>query len=134
MSRELEDIKASISNNLRVSFVSGKFNVIHPGHIRLFRFAREISDYLVVGIFRDGSSDDLVIEEDERLEGVTSNTWVDAAFILREDLTSTIKNLRPDIVVKGTEHETGDNPELAAVKEYGGVVHFASGNTSFSSL
>ncbi|SVC50440.1 uncharacterized protein METZ01_LOCUS303294, partial [marine metagenome] len=49
MSRELEDIKASISNNLRVSFVSGKFNVIHPGHIRLFRFAREISDYLVVG-------------------------------------------------------------------------------------
>ena len=134
MSRELEDIKASISNNLRVSFVSGKFNVIHPGHIRLFRFAREISDYLVVGIFRDGSSDDLVIEEEERLEGVTSNTWVDAAFILREDLTSTIKNLRPDIVVKGTEHETGDNPELAAVKEYGGVVHFASGNTSFSSL
>ena len=134
MPNEVEDIKASISSGLRVSFVSGKFNVIHPGHIRLFRFAREISDYLVVGIFRDGSSNDLVIEEEERLEGVTSNTWVDAAFILREDLTSTIKNLRPDIVVKGTEHETGDNPELAAVEEYGGVVHFASGNTSFSSL
>jgi rfaE bifunctional protein kinase chain/domain len=134
MPHELEDIKASISGGLRVSFVSGKFNVIHPGHIRLFRFAREISDYLVVGIFRDGSSDDLLIEEEERLEGVTTNTWVDAAFILREDITSTIKNLRPDIVVKGTEHKSGDNPELAAVEEYGGVVHFASGNTSFSSL
>lgn len=134
MPHELEDIKTSISGGLKVSFVSGKFNVIHPGHIRLFRFAREISDYLVVGIFGDGSSDDLLIAEEERLEGVTSNTWVDAAFILREDLTSTIKDLKPDIVVKGTEHETGDNPELTAVEEYGGVVHFASGNTSFSSL
>ncbi|HIN75940.1 MAG TPA: ADP-heptose synthase [Rhodospirillales bacterium] len=134
MSRELEDIKASILGGLRVSFVSGKFNVIHPGHIRLFRFAREISDYLVVGIFEDGSSNGLVIAEEERLEGVTSNTWVDAAFILREDLPSTIKQLKPDIVVKGTEHENRDNPELAAVEEYGGVVHFASGNTSFSSL
>jgi len=134
MARELEDIKASISGGLRVSFISGKFNVIHPGHIRLFRFAREISDYLVVGIFEDGSSNGLVIVEEERLEGVTSNTWVDAAFILREDLPSTIKQLKPDIVVKGTEHENGDNPELAAVEEYGGVVHFASGNTSFSSL
>ena len=134
MSRELEDIKASILGGLRVSFVSGKFNVIHPGHIRLFRFAREISDYLVVGIFENGSSDDLVIAKEERLEGVTSNTWVDAAFILREDLPSTIKQLKPDIVVKGTEHENRDNPELAAVEEYGGVVHFASGNTSFSSL
>ncbi len=134
MPRELEDIKASISGGLRVSFVSGKFNVIHPGHIRLFRFAREISDYLVVGIFEDGSSNGLVIAEEERLEGVTSNTWVDAAFILREDLPSTIKQLKPDIVVKGTEHENRDNPELAAVEEYGGVVHFASGNTSFSSL
>ena len=134
MSRELEDIKASILGGLRVSFVSGKFNVIHPGHIRLFRFAREISDYLVVGIFEDGSSNGLVIVEEERLEGVTSNTWVDAAFILREDLPSTIKQLKPDIVVKGTEHENRDNPELAAVEEYGGVVHFASGNTNFSSL
>jgi cytidyltransferase-like protein len=36
-----------------VAFISGKFNVLHPGHLRLFRFAREVSDRLLVGVYGD---------------------------------------------------------------------------------
>ena len=34
----------------RVVFVSGNFNIVHPGHLRLLRFAKECGDYLVVGV------------------------------------------------------------------------------------
>jgi len=38
------------SLNKRIIFVSGNFNIIHPGHLRLLRFAKECGDYLVVGV------------------------------------------------------------------------------------
>ena len=34
-------------------FISGNFNILHPGHIRLFKFAKEIGAYLIVGVFCD---------------------------------------------------------------------------------
>ena len=34
-------------------FVSGHFNVLHPGHLRLFRFAKECGDILIVGVESD---------------------------------------------------------------------------------
>ena len=34
-------------------FVSGNFNVLHPGHLRLFRFARELGGRLIVGVQSD---------------------------------------------------------------------------------
>ncbi len=133
-SRSLEQVKQSVSEKGKVAFVSGKFNVVHPGHLRLFRFAREISDHLIVGVYSDGSVDDLLLPETDRLEGVLSNYWVDDAFILRQDLPDTIMRLQPEIVVKGKEHENIYNSELMAVQEYGGVVHFVSGDTRFSSV
>ena len=34
-------------------FVSGHFNVIHPGHLRLLRFAKECGNRLVVAVESD---------------------------------------------------------------------------------
>ena len=36
-------------NKLTTVLVSGHFNVLHPGHIRLLRFAKESGDDLVYG-------------------------------------------------------------------------------------
>ena len=130
----LNDVKTIIADKGCVSFITGKFNVIHPGHLRLFRFAREISDYLVVGVYPDGYVDDLLLPEKDRIEGVRSNQWVDAAFILKEDLVDAVRKLQPNIIVKGKEHEYGDNPEQEVVSEYGGVLRFASGDSRFTSL
>ncbi|SVE09357.1 uncharacterized protein METZ01_LOCUS462211, partial [marine metagenome] len=124
----LEQIKDWVADRGKIAFVSGKFNVIHPGHLRLLRFAREISDCLVVGIYPDGYVDGLFLSEKDRLEGIQSNNWVDAAFILEESPETAISVLRPDVVVKGKEYEFGDNPETEAVKQYGGIVRFVSGD------
>lgn len=116
-------------------FVSGSFNVLHPGHLRLLRFAKECGDQLLVGVFSDRIGGNAAhVPEHLRLEGLLSISWVDEALIVDEPVEDVIARLRPDIVVKGKEHELRFNPELAVVEEYGGQLLFSSGETVFSSL
>ena len=120
---------------LKTVFVSGSFNVLHPGHVRLLRFARECGDRLIVAVQSDHLAGNAAhVHEHLRLEGVQSIGWVDEAFIVDEPVTALIARLRPDIVVKGKEHELRLNTELAVLEQYGGTLVFSSGETIFSSL
>lgn len=115
--------------------VTGAFNVLHPGHIRLLRFARECGDHLTVAVHSDKTSTQPIhVDEKLRLDGVLSNTYVDEAFLTDEGAEALVKRLKPDVLVKGREHEDKQNPEEVWLKEYGGELLFASGETSFSSL
>jgi rfaE bifunctional protein kinase chain/domain len=119
----------------RLVFVSGIFNVVHPGHLRLLRFARACGERLVVAVYSDRIAGSAAhVPEHLRLEGVQSNSWVDEAFLMDEPVTEVIARLRPDIVVKGKEHESGFNPELQVLAQYGGRLLFSSGETVFSSV
>ena len=122
----------------RTVFVSGKFEVLHPGHLRLFRFARELGDRLIVGVLSDRlaeqETDSHLVPEDLRLEGVRSNSGVDEAIFIDKPIEKVIDEIRPDYVVKGKEHENSFNVELDAVKQYGGRLVFSSGEVVFSSL
>jgi rfaE bifunctional protein kinase chain/domain len=116
-------------------FVSGSFNILHPGHLRLLRTAKDHGDRLIVAV----ESDCILgfkapLPENLRLEGVQSHGLVDEAFIFDEPIANLIARLRPDVIVKGKEHETRFNPELAALNSYGGRLVFSSGETVFSSL
>ncbi|OGV32615.1 MAG: ADP-heptose synthase [Lentisphaerae bacterium GWF2_45_14] len=120
--------------NAKFVFVSGNFNIVHPGHLRLLRFAKECGNILVVGVYADSLDTGAVLPENNRLEGVDSISWVDFAFILRDSSQSFISALKPDIIVKGQEHEAHCNPEQAAVDAYGGKLLFCSGDLTFSSI
>lgn len=116
-------------------FVSGNFNVLHPGHLRLLRFARECGDRLVVAVTSDRMAGNAAhVPEMMRLESVQSISQVDEAFIIDQPVAEIIARLHPEVVVKGKEHELADNPELAALESYGGRLLFSSGETTFSSL
>lgn len=120
---------------MKTVLVSGAFNVLHPGHLRLLRFAKECGARLVVAVNSDRiAANSAHVPEQLRLEGLQSVSWVDEAFIADEPVTSVIARLRPDIVVKGKEHESCVNPELAVLEQYGGRLMFSSGETAFSSL
>ena len=118
----------------KVCFISGKFNVVHPGHLRLFRHAKEIADYLVVGVLADDYhlAGDILVPEADRIEGVRANIWVDEAFLV-PDVGDAILEIKPDIVLKGKEHEGGRNLEESLVTGYGGILRFAGGDTRLSS-
>ena len=116
-------------------FVSGHFNVLHPGHLRLLRFAKECGKRLIVGVESDRIAGQAAhISEVLRLEGLQSNSWVSEVFLMDEPVTEAIARLKPDIVVKGKEHESRFNSELSALEKYGGKLLFSSGETIFSSV
>ena len=103
--------------------------------MRLLRFAKECGNRLVVAVASDGIAGEAAhVPEQLRLEGIQSNVWVDEAFLLDGPVADMIALLQPDVVVKGKEHESHFNPELAVVERYGGKLLFSSGATQFSSV
>ncbi|MFA5158892.1 MAG: PfkB family carbohydrate kinase [Candidatus Omnitrophota bacterium] len=134
MLKAIKEIKKRSKRKKNVVFVSGNFNVVHPGHLRLLRFAKQCGDFLVVGVHSDRQDIATLLPEHLRLEGVQSTSWVDYAFILKDSPEEFIRHFKPKFVVKGQEHENQFNPELAVVESYGGKLLFSSGEASFSSL
>lgn len=129
----IAEIRSRVSDGETIVFVSGNFNVVHPGHVRLLSFAKETGTHLVVGVNPDGTVGASVPEE-LRLEAVRSIKNVDHAFIISDGLEHIIRTLQPDIVVKGKEHEAEENPETDLLRSYGGRLLFSSGDMRFSSL
>ncbi|KZD05797.1 ADP-heptose synthase [Thalassospira xiamenensis] len=128
-----KEIREKIPAGKTISFVSGYFNVVHPGHLRLFDFAAACADVLVIGILRDGSYG-AVVPEDLRLEAIRKISGIDHAFLMPSGPEQFIADLRPEVVVKGNEHESKFNPEASVVDGYGGKLLFSSGEVRFSSL
>lgn len=116
-----------------VVFVSGNFNVLHVGHVRLLRFAAEQGQALVVGVNPDNTPG-VTVPANMRLEGLQSINLVSEAVLLNEPLEAFVAELQPGTVVKGKEFEHRDNPERAVVQAYGGRLIFGSGEAVFSSL
>lgn len=129
----ISQIRESAGLGRKIVFVSGNFNVVHPGHLRLLNFAAECGDLLVVGVARDNTVGALVPEE-LRLQGVQAIGVVSYALLLPCSVEEFIAILKPDMVVKGKEHEEHFNSELAAVESYGGKLVFTAGEARFSSF
>ena len=124
-----------LNNNDRIVFISGNFNVLHAGHIRLFAFARNFGSRLIVGVNSDkiaGTS--AYIEQTLRLEAVETNNWVTDAFLIDEPIEMVLARLKPFVVVKGREFEHEQNVEESILSEYGGRLIFGSSELPLSSI
>ncbi len=126
-------IRASCGDDQTIAFVSGNFNVVHPGHLRLLKFAAEQADILVVGVNPD-STPGVTVDQEMRLENVRSISFVQHVVRLETSASDFIAKLRPTIVVKGKEFEDRPNPEQDVVDSYGGRLIFSSGELRFTSL
>ena len=131
--RQVEEINAKLKDGERIVFISGDFNIIHPGHLRIINFAAECGDFVVIAVNADGLGNTLV-PEIMRRDGVAAIGVVDYAFILRVRPEVFIARLKPAFVVKGREHNMRLNPEQAVLDSYGGKLLFGSGDIGFSSL
>jgi rfaE bifunctional protein kinase chain/domain len=118
----------------KIILIFGNFNVLHAGHLRLFKFAKEFGGRLLVGVISDRlARKSSYVHQNLRLECVQNSNWVDEAFLADETIAAMISRIRPDIVVKGKEYESRFNPELEELEKYGGKLFFSSGETVFSS-
>ena len=118
-----------VESKVKKVFISGKFAVIHSGHIRLFMFAKTLGLQLVVGLDVEGLEN---TEIEWRSNFLKSQEFVDEVITFKSDLKSIILNIKPEIVIKGSEFSSQFNTENEIVSSYGGELIFSSGSTYFS--
>ncbi len=113
----------------RIVLANGNFDLLHVGHVRYLRGAKELGGKLVVAINSDESVRALkgegrpIMPEKERAEIVAALADVDAVVIFPElDVRGLIREIRPDIQAKGTDYTADSVPERDTVAEYGGRV------------
>ena len=131
-SADSREIRTACGDNKTIAFISGNFNVVHPGHLRLLKFATEQADVVVVGVNADDVPG-VTLPLDVRVENVRSISMVNHVVGLDVPAATFIEELKPNVVVKGKEFETRANPEQAAVDSYGGRLIFSSGELRFAS-
>jgi rfaE bifunctional protein nucleotidyltransferase chain/domain len=113
----------------RIVLANGNFDLLHVGHVRYLRGAKELGGRLIVAINSDESVRALkgegrpVMPAEERAEIVAALADVDAVVIFPElDVRTLIRELRPDIQAKGTDYTVDSVPERDTLAEYGGRV------------
>jgi len=116
-----------------IAFVSGTFNVIHPGHLRLLKFASEICDYLVVAVNGDDAPG-VSVPEELRIESLQSISFVHYVVKSTSQISDVILHIKPHYIIKGSEFKDRFNVESEIVTKYGGKLLFTSGEMAFSSM
>jgi D-beta-D-heptose 7-phosphate kinase/D-beta-D-heptose 1-phosphate adenosyltransferase len=109
-----EIISLEKSQGKKIVFTNGCFDIIHIGHVRYLKEAKSLGDILVIGLNSDNSVSRIkpgrpVIPEQQRAEVLSALWMVDYITIFDEDTPYTlIKELEPDILVKGADWEKKD--------------------------
>ena len=97
-------------------WVNGCFDILHPGHIELFKVAKSLGDRLIVGIDtddkvkRDKGIDRPVNPLYFRKTMLESIKYIDVVlpFGTRIELENLIELYSPDILVVGSDWKNGD--------------------------
>jgi rfaE bifunctional protein nucleotidyltransferase chain/domain len=112
-----------------IVLANGCFDLLHVGHVRYLRGAKELGGKLVVAINGDATvrtlkgADRPLMPEDERAEILAALEYVDAVVIFPEpDVRALIREIRPNIQAKGTDYTAESVPEAEVLREYGGRV------------
>ncbi|KUI19482.1 D-beta-D-heptose 1-phosphate adenosyltransferase [Mycobacterium lehmannii] len=113
----------------RLVATGGCFDLLHTGHVRLLRQARDLGDALVVLLNSDASVRALkglrrpVVADQDRARVLGALACVDAVVIFDElSPEAALEQLRPDIWVKGGDYTEADLPEADVVRRHGGEV------------
>ena len=113
----------------RVTLANGCFDLLHVGHVRYLRAARELGGKLVVAVNSDDSVRGLkgagrpLMPAEERAEILAALADVDAVVIFPEnDVRSIIREICPDFHAKGTDYTAENVPERDEVEACGGRV------------
>lgn len=129
----LEDL-CKIRSRLRkegkkVVFTNGCFDLLHSGHILLFKKAKELGDILVVGVNDDNSVQKIkgenrpVFPLKERLEILNAIQDVDYLISFSETTPQNIiSTLLPDVLVKGGDWKPEQVIGKKEVEKVGGEV------------
>lgn len=126
----IQDLRSRIrSENKKLVFTNGCFDIIHKGHVSYLNQAKLMGDYLIVGLNSDKSvkklkgDDRPVNNENDRAFILDNLKSVDFVTIFTEDTPyELIKLILPDYLVKGGDWKENDIVGSDIVTAAGGKV------------
>ena len=113
----------------KIVFTNGCFDLLHLGHIDYLSKAKDLGDVLIIGVNTDNSVRRLkgatrpITDENSRSVIIASLQFVSAVVLFDEDTPyQLIKQVQPDILVKGSDYKSEDIVGYDIVKANGGEI------------
>ncbi|MEP7212218.1 MAG: D-glycero-beta-D-manno-heptose 1-phosphate adenylyltransferase [Acidobacteriota bacterium] len=113
----------------KIVFTNGCFDILHPGHVRFLEEAKALGTKLIVGINSDASVRSIkgptrpVQDQDSRRAVLLGLRSVDEVLVFEQSTPEDIiKDIKPDILVKGGDWTIDQIIGGDFVRSYGGEV------------
>lgn len=115
--------------NLKLVFTNGVFDILHRGHVEYLNKAKNLGDILVIGVNSDESVRKIkgnkrpIVNQEDRTFLLSNIKCVDYVCVFDEETPlNLIKEIVPDILVKGSDWNKEDIVGKDIVEKNGGVV------------
>ena len=124
----------------KIVFTNGCFDLLHVGHVRYLAQAKKLGDFLIIGLNSDSSVKELKGEDrpinsfEDRATLLSAIESVDSVIMFEEQTPENlIKDIVPDILVKGGDYNIEDIVGYQTVMQNGGQVKTLSFYDGYSS-
>jgi len=128
------------TNRKKIVFTNGCFDLLHVGHIRYLSQAKKLGDFLIVGLNSDRSvkmlkgNDRPINSFEDRATLLSALKSVDLVIMFEEQTPENlIKEIVPDILVKGGDYKIEEIVGYKTVTDNGGRVETLSFYDGYSS-
>ena len=136
----IEIINRIKADRKKIVFTNGCFDLLHVGHIRYLAQAKRLGDFLIIGLNSDSSVKELKGENrpinsfEDRATLLSAIESVDSVIMFEEQTPENlIKDIVPDILVKGGDYNIEDIVGYQTVMQNGGQVKTLSFYDGYSS-
>lgn len=126
----------------KIVFTNGCFDVLHRGHIEYLSRAADLGDKLIIGLNTDTSvrklkgPDRPINDKESRALVLSAMSFINAVVYFSDDTPiQLIKNIQPDVLVKGGDYKIEDIVGYDVVTKKGGeviTIDFVKGFSSTS--
>jgi rfaE bifunctional protein nucleotidyltransferase chain/domain len=113
----------------KIVFTNGCFDIIHLGHIDYLLKAKNLGDKLLIGLNTDESVRQIkgshrpITDQNSRAVILASLRFVDGVILFNETTPyNLIEEIKPDLLVKGSDYLINDIVGADIVKENGGQI------------
>jgi len=100
-----------MQRDIKIGFIAGMFDVIHPGYIQMFKTCKKNCDYLIVGLHEDASIDrpnkfSPILSVIDRREILESIRYVDEVITYKteDQLLDILKSNKIDVRFLGDDY------------------------------
>ena len=135
----LKKIQSIRKKKLKIVMTNGCFDILHAGHLHLFKNAKKLGDFLIVAINGDKSIRSLKGKErpinnlSARIEMLKALSCIDLVVVFKEITPlKIIKLISPDVLVKGGDYKIKNVVGADFVKSKNGKVKIIETKKGYS--